>query len=323
MPNNCFVSVIVPNYCHSQYLDERIQSILNQTYQDFELIILDDCSPDDGASREVIDRYRDNPHISHIVYNEVNSGSPFKQWYKGFELAVGKYIWIAESDDKCDKRLLETLVDACQKDDAVLAFCKSQVFYDTGEKFINGSQISMERGFTMDGKLFVSEYLWIRNTIVNASAVIFRKDDAMAVKPLYTEFRAAGDWMFWIELAERGKVTFVAQVLSFFRKHPLGTTVVSNKTGLSLKENYLIFNYLSKKGYFGFYKRLKFKLRIIKYSKDINNEGKKEILRLWDKYYVYRIVLMFYFPIRNLIKIAAHLFSFVHCHSINKSIIGR
>lgn len=309
MTNSCFVSVIVPNYCHSKYLDERIQSILNQTYQDFELIILDDCSSDDGASREVIERYRDNPHISHIVYNEVNSGSPFKQWHKGFELAVGKYIWIAESDDKCDKRLLETLVDACQNNDAVLAFCKSQVFYDTGEQFIYGSQISMERGFTKDGKLFISEYLWIRNTIVNASAVIFRKEDAIAVKPLYTEFRAAGDWMFWIELAERGKVTFVAQALNFFRKHPLGTTVVSYKTGLSLKENYPIFNYLSKNGYFSFYKRLKFKLRIIKFSKDINKEGRKEILRLWDKYYVYRIILMLYTPIRNLIKNSAQILS--------------
>lgn len=298
---NCVVSVIVPNYCHSNYLDERIQSILNQTYQDFELIILDDCSPDNGASKEVIERYRNNPHVSHIVYNEVNSGSPFKQWHKGFELAEGKYIWIAESDDKCDNRLLEILVDACSKDDAVLSFCRSHVFYDTGEQFIYGSQKDMDINFTMDGKQFISEYLWIRNTIINASGVIFRKEDALAVEPSYMEFKAAGDWMFWIELAERGNVNFVAQTLNYFRKHPLGTTNISNKTGLSLRENYTIFNYLSNNGYFkSFVKKLKFRLKVLNLSKKISKEDKKEIMRLWDKYYIFRLVLFLYLVISSL-----------------------
>ena len=55
------VSVIVPNYNHASYLVERIESILNQTYQDFELILLDDCSTDD--SREVLLKYKDNPKV--------------------------------------------------------------------------------------------------------------------------------------------------------------------------------------------------------------------------------------------------------------------
>ncbi len=71
------VSVILPNYNHAAYLRQRIESILNQTYQDFELIILDDCSPDN--SKDVIEEYRNNSHISHIVYNETNSGYTLKQ----------------------------------------------------------------------------------------------------------------------------------------------------------------------------------------------------------------------------------------------------
>ena len=108
--NNPLVSVIIPNYCHAQYLDQRIQSVLNQTYQNFEVIILDDCSPDDGASKAVIEKYRDNTHVSQIVYNEVNTGSTFKQWEKGFLIAKGELIWIAESDDYCELNLLEELV---------------------------------------------------------------------------------------------------------------------------------------------------------------------------------------------------------------------
>ncbi len=73
--NDPFVSVILPNYNHAKYLPQRIESILNQTYQNFELIILDDCSSDN--SREVIERYKDNPRISKIIFNEKNSGSRF------------------------------------------------------------------------------------------------------------------------------------------------------------------------------------------------------------------------------------------------------
>src|ERR1700742_1367615 len=102
------VSVIVPNYNHSRYLNQRIDSVLSQTYQDFELIILDDCSTDD--SRKIIKQYQEHPKVSHIVFNETNSGTTFKQWKKGIELAKGKYIWIAESDDWCEPNLLETLV---------------------------------------------------------------------------------------------------------------------------------------------------------------------------------------------------------------------
>src|ERR1700752_3159230 len=75
------VSVIIPNYNHATFLIERIDSILCQTFQDFELIILDDCSNDN--SRSIIEKYHGHEKISHIIYNPTNSGSPFMQWQKG------------------------------------------------------------------------------------------------------------------------------------------------------------------------------------------------------------------------------------------------
>ena len=77
MPN---VSVIIPNYNHALYLQVRLDSVFNQTYQDFEVIILDDCSTDN--SREIIEKYANNPKTSHIIFNDVNSGSTIKQWEK-------------------------------------------------------------------------------------------------------------------------------------------------------------------------------------------------------------------------------------------------
>ena len=69
------VSVVVPSYNHEKFLKERLDSILNQTFQDFELIILDDLSPDN--SREIIETYRAHPKVSKIVYNEKTQGLLF------------------------------------------------------------------------------------------------------------------------------------------------------------------------------------------------------------------------------------------------------
>src|ERR1039457_6122850 len=117
------VSIVVPNYNHARYLRRRVESVLRQTFQDFEVILLDDCSPDD--SRSILQEYADDPRIR-IEFNEVNSGSPFKQWNKGVRLAQGSYVWIAESDDYADERLLERLVAVLEKEpEAAFAYCRS------------------------------------------------------------------------------------------------------------------------------------------------------------------------------------------------------
>src|ERR1700722_2974587 len=101
------VSVIIPNYNHAPYLRQRIDTVLGQTLQDFELILMDDCSTDD--SRSIIAEYANDPRIR-IELNKKNSGGTFKQWKKGIALAQGEYVWIAESDDYSDRRFLEKLI---------------------------------------------------------------------------------------------------------------------------------------------------------------------------------------------------------------------
>lgn len=102
------VSIIVPNYNLASYLEQRIQSILNWTYQDFELIYLDDASTDN--SNVVFGKIAHDPRINAII-NQTNNGSPFKQWNKGIRQANGEYIWNAESDDFTDLTLLKTHIE--------------------------------------------------------------------------------------------------------------------------------------------------------------------------------------------------------------------
>ena len=98
------VSVIIPNYNHASFLKQRIDSVLNQTYPDFEVVILDDCSTDN--SKSIIEQYRGHHKVNNIVYNNINSGSSFQQWKKGIDFAKGEWIWVAESDDYAHENLL-------------------------------------------------------------------------------------------------------------------------------------------------------------------------------------------------------------------------
>lgn len=127
------VSVIVPNYNHAQYLDIRLKSILAQTYTDFEIIILDDNSIDN--SKEIIKRYEKDVHISHIICNKTNSGSPFIQWNRGFQYAKGDLIWIAESDDCCEPTFLENVVAEFERNSNLsFAFSRSIKIDENGNK---------------------------------------------------------------------------------------------------------------------------------------------------------------------------------------------
>lgn len=210
------VSVIIPNYNHAPYLKQRIDSVLEQTYRHFELIILDDCSTDN--SREVIETYRDNAQISHIIYNETNSGSPFKQWQKGIELAQGKYIWLAESDDWCEPTLLETLVAGLEGNDScVLAYVQSAVIL--GDNDIDKVSAAANLFEYAEGTQYIADYLVKHNSIFNAGMAVFKKQCYANVLPRFTDFKFCGDWLFWIGIARQGDVFISGKVLNYFRKH--------------------------------------------------------------------------------------------------------
>lgn len=249
--NNPLVSVIIPNYCHSKFLDQRIQTVLNQTYQNFEVIILDDASPDEGASKSVIEKYRENEHISKIIYNENNSGSTFLQWKKGFQLAQGELIWIAESDDYCEPTILSTLVNSfLLHDNLSFAFCTSNIV-DNDNKLILGWHDKAEEipHKLFDGVDFIKKHLMLDNSVYNASAIVFKKNIALNIDNAYMSYKAAGDHLFWILLAEEGQVFHNSEKLNYFRQHQNKVTNTKAADGTQNRELHRTVNYLRSKGY--------------------------------------------------------------------------
>ena len=124
------VSVIIPNYNYEKYIIERIDSVLMQTYPIYEIVILDDCSPDNSVkviNKKIEEIKKEHPEIKvQFIINEKNSGGcVFKQWKKGFDATTGDYIWIAEADDSAENDFVENLIKPFDDPEVVLSYCES------------------------------------------------------------------------------------------------------------------------------------------------------------------------------------------------------
>jgi len=236
------VSVVIPNYNHERYLPQRIESVLQQTYQDIEILLLDDCSPD--SSRVVIEKYAAQDSRIHVVFNEHNSGSTFKQWNKAFALVRGQYIWIAESDDYADPSFLETLVHQLDKDSSIgLAYSNSATVDENNEEVNELRDFYLEldpelwkQDFVIDGRTLVTNFMSYRNIVPNASAVVIRKSAIDKVGKANEKFKVNGDWVFWASLMADTKVAFISKKLNYFRFHLNNARTKTLVKGIALSE---------------------------------------------------------------------------------------
>lgn len=228
------VSVIIPNYNHANFLCQRINSVLNQTFQDFELILLDDCSTDN--SKKLLDQYRHHPRVSQVIYNEQNSGSTFRQWKKGIDLAKGDFIWIAESDDWCECTLLESLVEPLISNARfVVSYCSS---LNVREDHVESLAITSDfLHLKKNGEDWRRMNLLDQISITNASAAVFRKDAVAGVAfNQVQKYKLIGDRLFWYQLAKGGDVYTTAKFLNYCRRHQANVTESKHRSGVGFLE---------------------------------------------------------------------------------------
>jgi glycosyltransferase involved in cell wall biosynthesis len=236
------VSVVVPNYNHAPFLRQRLDSIVGQTFQDFELILLDDCSTDE--SRSIISECAKDPRVR-IEFNDVNSGSSFKQWKKGIELARGEYIWVAESDDYADERLLEKLVRVLDEEPEVtFAYCRS--FRVTRDGRPNGfadwylADLDAQRwtaDFRADGLEACRQTFVHANSVPNASSAVFRRSVYERVGGVDESLVACGDWKLWVLMALEGKIAYLSEPLNSYREHDVTVRTAMDRTGRGAGEH--------------------------------------------------------------------------------------
>lgn len=219
------VSVIIPNFNHANFLKQRIDSVLGQTFGDIEVVLLDNCSTD--HSREIMESYRYDRRIRHIEYNTVNNHSPFKQWKRGIELTGADVIWIAESDDFADEDFLSVLLPEIRDNEKLgIAYCQSWNVNEnsqiTGNWKAHTDDLNREKfatNFTMSGPEYIRNFLVHRNTIPNASAVLFRRKYYEMAGGVETSFSLCGDWITWMKILMISDVCYSAMSLNYFRRH--------------------------------------------------------------------------------------------------------
>jgi len=232
------VSIVIPNYNYSRFLDERFRSILEQGCEGCEIIFLDDASSDDSVQ---VARERYGQYIDHFEVNETNTGSPFVQWNRGARIARGEFLWVAEADDVCAPGFLKKMLRALSASPRIgLAYCTTVPIDTNGDVLDAGfhhrymSDLDTSRwnhDFTANGREEVQGYLGRKNTITNASGVVFRREAYVQAGYAPEHMRMCGDWLAYCRILENWDVAFVAEPLNYHRQHP---TKQTNKSVMNL-----------------------------------------------------------------------------------------
>lgn len=233
------ISVVVPNYNYKKFLLQRIYSILNQKEHINELILLDDCSSDN--SRELIDSIECNlePYIKiKKIYNKENTGSAFKQWERGFKEAESEYVWIAEADDYSSPKFLKEAIKPIKKSKNVYISYVDTAFMDSSG-FIILKSIKKEidimktghwdKNYVNLGTNEIDNYAFLNCTIANVSSIIIKNENYKDIFKLAGEYKQAGDWLFYLEVMERGCIAYCNKSLNYYRVHGNNITSTTKK----------------------------------------------------------------------------------------------
>lgn len=226
------VSIVVASYNHAEFLEQRMESLIEQTYQDIEILVIDDCSSDDSV--EVLAKYQSHPKVNLIV-RETNGG-----WVtvsnQGIEMSSGEFVIFANCDDSCDLNMVQRLVDAMERyPTAGISFCRS-LFVNEEDQVIGNDFDTRERSFrrrcasdTLLKKEEMSRFLLHSCVIPNLSAALFRKECFVFVGNLSSFYRVCCDWDLFFRVVTEYDVAYIAAPLNRFRQHNTSIVNITNK----------------------------------------------------------------------------------------------
>ncbi len=245
------IAAIIPNYNYADFIIERIDSVLFQTYPISELVILDDASPDNSV--EVIENKikeitKEYPKIKvKFLKNEKNSGGcVFSQWQKGLKEVESEYFWIAEADDSADAHFLETAMEKFkERPNTVLFFSDSyrinqknevtsHTCSDWADMWKSGRY---KKDFYNSGLDEIKNYLSGTNPILNVSSVVWKNSPELPkIFEEAKKYKVAGDWYIYSRVLENGDIAYSAKQLNYYRKHDKGSASTVVKLNIEYGE---------------------------------------------------------------------------------------
>ena len=207
------VGVIVPCYNYAEYLGECIESILSQTYKDFELIILNDCSTD--HTDEVVKSFND-PRIRYVT-NENNLGN-IRNYNKGMRLSSPdvKYLSLISADDKYGPHFLEKAVEKFGRFPEVGLVYTQIIFIDENGKETSRGYHRIPYKKDFKGRELDKMLLSVNHI---PSFAIARRRCWLETGLFDINSKNAADWLIWMEIARNWESYFINEYLSFYRVH--------------------------------------------------------------------------------------------------------
>lgn len=246
----CKVSIIMPLYNAEKYVMSTIQSLLNQTYQDFEIIVVDDCSTDNSV--EIIKKL-DDTRIK-LYRNSENCGIAYTR-NRALELSRGEYIAIMDDDDIApDYRLMDEVEYLDNHQDVDVISGNTCIIDEAGNVIGMFSQIYRNSGIIKASLMFL-------NSFGNSTAMIRKKFiDKYHIRYLNDMF-GTEDYRFWAECSVHGKIAALDKVMLYWRKHEneskRTSECIERKIAIQNTQKYLLEQYgyvFSEKEYKSFFR---------------------------------------------------------------------
>jgi glycosyltransferase involved in cell wall biosynthesis len=206
------VSFVVPCYKLAHYLRECVDSILAQTYEDFEVLVMDDCSPDDTPD---VAASFDDPRVIHVRHRQ-NVGH-LRNYNDGIARARGEYVWLISADDWLrSPTVLQQFVDVLEAHPGV-TFAFAQAMKVDGGRDVAAYPRTAPVGVT-SGQTFLERALLDYNCVPAAGA-IGRKSAYVRVGYFPLDLPHSGDWFIWAAFALYGDVAYIPEPLVNYRQH--------------------------------------------------------------------------------------------------------
>lgn len=196
------VSIVLPTYNGERYIEEAIQSVLAQTYQNWELIIVDDCSTDKTA--EIVQRYAQKDSRIQVIHNKENQKLP-RSLNIGFRHAQGDYFTWTSDDNYYDADAIETMVSFLDEN-----FCYGMVYCDMNDLFEDGT-IRVSNRIKPVSYLYSGSYF--------GACFLYRRQVAQAVGEYDPDMFLVEDYDYLLRIARQFELYYLPICKYTYRIH--------------------------------------------------------------------------------------------------------
>lgn len=206
MTNDKLVSIIIPVYNASRFLEETINSIQEQTYSNWEAIFIDDCSSDN--SYDIIKQYQKNDKRIKVIKNKINNGVAVSR-NNGIDYAKGEYLCFLDADDKWHPKKLEKQINFMQELNCEFSF--------TGYQFANEKCNPNGKIVSVPNKINYKQAL--KNTTIWTSTVMFDMGKLTKDDIYMPNIKRGQDTATWWKVLKKIKYAYgLNEVLSYYRR---------------------------------------------------------------------------------------------------------